>query len=55
MFDVKKPYIIAEISGNHNGSFQRAKTLIKSASENGAHCVKLQTYTTDTLTIKWLL
>ena len=52
MFDVKKPYIIAEISGNHNGSFKRAKTLIKSASENGAHCVKLQTYTADTMTIK---
>ncbi len=52
MFDFKKPYIIAEISANHNGSIEKAKEIIKSASENGANCVKLQTYTPDTMTIK---
>ena len=40
-----RPYIIAEISGNHNGSIERAKELIKLAKENGANCVKIQTYT----------
>ena len=47
-----KPYVIAEISGNHNGSIERAKLLIKLAKENGADCVKLQTYSPDTMTIK---
>ena len=46
------PYIIAEISGNHNGSIDRAKELVKLAKENGADCVKIQTYTPDTMTIK---
>jgi N-acetylneuraminate synthase len=50
--NLSRPYIIAEISGNHNGSLDRAKELIKLAKENGADCVKIQTYTPDTMTIK---
>ena len=50
--NLKKPYLIAEISGNHNGSLERAKELISSAKINGADCVKIQTYSPDTMTIK---
>jgi len=50
-------FVVAEISGNHNQSFKRAKELVKNACESGADAVKLQTYTPDTLTIncskKW--
>ena len=45
------PYIIAELSGNHNGDIDRAKKLIAIAKESGADAVKLQTYTADSLTI----
>ena len=44
-------YIIAEMSANHAGSMERALELIHVAKESGADCVKIQTYTPDTMTI----
>jgi len=52
-FDLKNDgvYIIAELSANHNGKLQNALDTIKAAKEIGANCIKIQTYTPDTITL----
>lgn len=52
-FNIEKDgvYIIAELSANHNGSLKNALDTIKAAKEIGANCIKLQTYTADSMTL----
>jgi len=45
------PLIIAEMSGNHNGSLDRALQIVDAIADSGAHALKLQTYTSETMTL----
>lgn len=46
-----RPFVIAEMSGNHNQSLERALDIVEAVAKTGAHALKIQTYTADTMTL----
>ena len=46
------PFIIAEMSGNHNKSLKRALEIVEAVAKSGAQALKIQTYTPDTMTLE---
>lgn len=51
VFNGGEPYFIAEMSGNHNQSIERALEIVKAAADSGADALKVQTYTAETMTL----
>ena len=51
--DDGSPFIIAEMSGNHNASLDKALAIVDAAAETGADALKIQTFTADSMTVSW--